>query len=117
MRGVASLGWALLCCAGLGYAQTPAPGADEDEAWIERYVQAQPRAVEAETTPPTIAFSELPGLQGAQLAVTLRDGRVRRGVLERADRASLVLQQSMSGGRYAFTIQRADVARIVRGEG
>jgi hypothetical protein len=117
MRGVASVGWILLCCAVLGYAQTPAPSADEDEVWIERFVQAQPRAVEAAAAPPTIAFSELPGLQGAELAITLRDGRVRRGALERADRSSLVLQQSMGGGRYAFTIQRADVARIVRGEG
>jgi len=103
----------LLACSGAPQAQS----ADEDEAWIARYMASQPKPQHRAAPAATIAFSELPGLRGSMLSVVLRDGRVRQGRLERADGASLELLQTVSGGHYAFTIQRADVARIVRGEG
>lgn len=96
------------------FAQTPA----EDEAWIERAMQARPKAsTGAGSATATVAFSELSGLAGVPLRVTLRDGRVRHGTLDRADREGLVLQQSLKGGSYAFRVPRGEVARIVREDG
>lgn len=104
-------------------AQSPArpriPGAQEDLAWLDRYLDANAagsRRAQVHTGN-EIAFNSLPDRIGARVAVTLRDGRSRAGVLTSADAQRARLRVRLAAGEYVFEFERTDVQRITAGEG
>ena len=111
MRKRMAIGMLLL--AGTAAAQTPV--VDEDERWIERYMAAAPAARSA-TAPvaggDSLAFDALRQHLGRSLRVRLRDGRERRGVLERADGQTAQLSADVKGGRFSYSLRRDQVVRI-----
>ena len=111
MRGCWGVG--LLLWAGMGMAQTAAP--DEDERWIERYLGSAPKAVANQRqadSGDSLAFDALRQHVGRSVRVRLRDGRERRGQLERADSQTAQLSADVKGGRFSYSLRRDQVVRI-----
>jgi hypothetical protein len=113
----------LLACAASAAAQSPArpriPSAQEDLAWLDRYLDANAagsRRVQLHTGD-EIAFNSLPDRIGARIAVTLRDGRSRAGVLVAANGENARLRVRLAAGEYVFEFSRANAQRITAGEG
>lgn len=103
----------LLLWAGMGLAQTPAM--DEDERWIERYLGSAPKAVASQRqvdSGESLAFDALRQHLGRNVRVRLRDGRERRGLLERADGQTAQLSADVKGGRFSYSLRRDQVLRI-----
>lgn len=121
MRAVCLL--VLLACPAAVAAQASSssriPSAQEDLAWLDRYLDAN--AAGSRRTPihtgNEIAFNGLPDRIGARIAVSLRDGRSRTGVLASADAQRARLRVRLTSGEYVFEFKRADVQRITAGEG
>lgn len=110
MRG--RWGFGLLVWAGVCAAQT----VDEDERWIERYMAAAPVAVASSRSTETgeaLSFDALRQHLGSNVRVRLRDGRERRGVLERADGQTAQLIADVKGGRFSYSLRRDQVVRIL----
>jgi hypothetical protein len=106
-------GWALLLGAANAVAQ--APPVDEDERWIERYMASAPAAAApaaAAADGAALAFAALGQHRGRSVRVLLRDGRERRGVVERADGEVAELSAAVKGGRFSYRLERSQVLRI-----
>lgn len=93
----------------------PARAAEDDAAWIERYMQTHASAVRAApgAVDRSLAFADLPHRIGERLRFRLHSGRERVGVLESADARVARLRVSINGGTFGFKVERAQVARIL----
>ena len=98
----------LLGCAGAALA------ADDDEAWIARYMggAGAPGVPVATERAQRIEFAQLSGYIGRRVRVQLNDNRERRGVVERASNGEAELRSKLGQGHFSFTLSRGDVRTI-----
>ena len=103
----------LLVFALAGWAGAARAAGEEDEAWITRYVDSARAPGVALRNEQSIGFDQLSKFVGNRVEVHLRNGRERRGIVERVERNSALLRSQYSGGFFRYTVSRADV-RIIR---
>lgn len=96
----------------------PVQGANDDEAWIERYQRSQARSgADAARAAAAVPFTELNTMVGKPVRLYLVGGRQRRGVVEKATESQVWLKSSGKGGYFSYDVKRADVARVEQERG
>jgi hypothetical protein len=88
----------------------------DDETWIARYVESARRAASTEangTSGRQVALADLNGRQGAKVRVTLRDGRLRRGQVERIEGDALLLRVNLPSGYARLRLTAPRIRDIV----
>lgn len=104
-----ALAMTLMCaCWGAGAAQ-----AGDDEAWIDAFMLRQ--TTQADATPQAgLAFGDLASLVGDPVRLELRDGRERRGTVERVEGNRATLRSKAPTGYFSYTVERSEIRRIER---
>lgn len=93
-----------------------ARSSSDDETWINRYVESARRAASAEASGSPgrqVALGELRDRQGAKVRVTLRDGRLRRGQVERIEGDALLLRVNLPSGYARLRLLSSRIHNIV----
>lgn len=102
----------MLVLALAGWASTASAAGEEDEAWISRYVASAKAPGVALAVEQSVGYDQLSSFVGHRVRVNLRDGRERRGIVERVDRSGALLRSQFSGGFFRYTLSRDDVRDI-----
>jgi len=90
-------------------------GTEDDERWIDHYVDSAAQRDRNEAlAAESVAFEDLAGLRGQDVLVLLRNGQQRRGVVQRATGSRLNLRVPLPSGYADYELARADVQRVLR---